>query len=71
MELTEEHRKILIESGLSMLAVVLSAVAVFYLSPDTETGRIIRFSVPLVIGLVLGGRIYFQELGKLEDKLEE
>lgn len=71
MEFTEEHRKILKEAGLSILAVIISAVAVFYLTPDSETGRIIRFSVPLVVGLVLGGRIYFRELSKFEKRLAE
>ncbi|QGA80184.1 hypothetical protein [Candidatus Nanohalobium constans] len=70
MELNEEHRKILKEAVLSILAVMASAVTVFYLTSDTQTGRIIRFSVPLVVGVVLGGRIYFRELNKLEEKLE-
>jgi len=65
-----EHRETAKLSATGVLAVVVAGISVSFITPENETGRLIKFFTPLLVGIMFGAKIYFNELGKVKEKLD-
>lgn len=66
-----KHRETAKMSAAGVIAVIIAGVTASLLAPETELGQIIKFFTPLVIGILFGAKIYFNELGKVKEKIEK
>jgi hypothetical protein len=67
----DEHRETAKLSVAGVLAVILTGLTVTFLVPETEIGKIIRFTAPLLVGMIFGAKIYLRELKKFKRKVDE
>ena len=71
MEIIYEHREIAKLSATGVIAVLITGITVSSLSPETEIGRIIDFSMPILVGIMFAAKIYMKGLNKVEQKLDQ
>lgn len=67
----EEHKRSFKLTLLGLFAVISSAVAAISFTSNTGTGRIVRFLIPLLVGMIFGGKIYLIELKKVNNKIKD
>lgn len=65
-----ENREALKEAVIGVAAVLLSGLAAYGFTDGSDTGRVVRFSAPLLVGMLAGGIIYFRQISRVEDRLE-
>ena len=68
------NRKALVYSMLGMLSVMIAAFLTDLLAPQNQTGELLRFSIPVITGIMSGAAIFlklkeetdidFEELGE-------
>jgi len=64
-----EHRETAKLSATGVLAVLTTGISVSFLTPENQNGRLIKFFTPLLVGILFGAKIYFKELEKVKEKL--
>ncbi|MFB6158776.1 MAG: hypothetical protein ABEJ95_03895 [Candidatus Nanohalobium sp.] len=65
-----ENREALKQAVIGVAAVLLSGLAAYVFTDGSDTGRAVRFSVPLLVGMLAGGIIYFRQISRVENHLE-
>ena len=68
---SEEYRWAAKLSAAGLATVLASAILASFLAPGNEAGQIIKFFTPLLIGILFGAKIYFNELEKVKEKLDK
>ena len=65
----EKHRETFKLSIAGIATVILVGVAASIVFPDSQNGKLVKFFTPLIVGILFGAKIYFNELEKVNQKI--
>jgi hypothetical protein len=67
----EENKEIFKLSSIGILTILTAAILVSILLPDNQTGKILKFTIPFILGIIFGAKVYFKKLEEIKRRIKK